>query len=240
MNASRKCAYALATLAVSLGALAGSNQPTTPCGTFTLPVASGHAAGGVRCTVSFSFSPSACSVPACTCSQVAYVQIIRARDVDRNEYIQPFEQQEQRMVLGESAPQLNGWALDRRANNHWGYFGGINGTPITFSSSKLQPGTNTSPVTPAVMKDRPERWRKHVEFEAVSVPVCMDETGACSKKLLGYRHWSFKVLDNGSGSNPDSRTANQWEREAVDLAIAKWNEEATPSMKQFVGLTTLQ
>jgi hypothetical protein len=237
MKRLRICASAIATAAISLAALAGSNQPTTPCGNLDAS-GSGHAAAGARCTVTFSFSPAACQAAACTCNQVAYLQIIRARDVDRNEYIQPFEQQELRMILGETAPQLNGWALDRSANQNWGYFGGINGDPLKFRKAKMDAGTNASPVKPAVMKDRPERWKDNVQFEAVSVPVCVDETGACSSKLLGFQHWSFEV-HGGSGTNPVDRPATEWEREAVMKAIDKWNETKLPAMQSLPTGQTL-
>ena len=135
------------------------------------------------------------------------------------------------MILGEAAPQLNGWALDRGANNNWAYFGGINGDPLKFRKSKMDAGTNASPAKAAVMKDRPERWKKRVEFEAVSVPVCIDDTGACSEKLLGFQHWSFKVKDDDSGTDPVDRPATEWEREAVIKAIDKWNETKLPLMR---------
>jgi hypothetical protein len=237
MNRLRTSGYALATLAISLGALAGSNQPTTPCGSFSV-TKSGHSAGGARCALDFTFTPSACSA-ACTCSKIAYLQIIRVRDVDRNEYIQPFQQQVDRMIES-STPQLNGWAVDRRANNDWGYFGALNGDPITFSSSRLEPGSNGSPVKHAVMKDRPERWPKRAQFEAVSVPVCMDSTASCSSKLLAYQHWSFQVRNDGSGTAPSTRTATHWEREAVDLAVGLWDEDATAPMIALGDLKALQ
>lgn len=222
--------YGVAMLVVSLGVLADSNQPTTPCGDLDA-TGTGHSAAGVRCTVTFAFSPAACEATACTCNQVGYLQIIRARDVDRNEYIQPFEQQELRMILGE-APQLNGWALDRSANNNWGYFGGINGTPLKFRKTKMDVGTNASPAKPAVMKDRPERWKENVQFEAVSVPVCIDDTAACSEKLLGFQHWSFEV-HGGSGTDPVDRPATEWERKAVMMAIDKWNATKLPAMQSL-------
>jgi hypothetical protein len=163
------------------------------------------------------------------------VQAIRARDVDRSEYIQPFEEQEERMILGNPAPQLNGWAVDRAANNNWGFFGGINGSPISFDASKLDPGNNgASPKKQAMMKDRPERWKKRVQFEAVSVPVCIDATSPCANRLLGFQAWNFKVRDNGTGTDPVARTATEWEREAVMLALQKWNDQAaSSSMQQF-------
>jgi hypothetical protein len=42
------------------------------------------------------------------------------------------------------------------------------------------------------------------------------------------------VRDNGTGTDPVARMATEWEREAVMLALQKWNDEATnSSMQQF-------
>jgi hypothetical protein len=243
MSGFRICLFAVATVAVLVlggDAFAGSNQPTQPCGTFS-STANGLSNGAARCTIEFEFAATmaACNAEPCTCSKVGYVQVIRARDVDRNQYIQPFEEQQERMLVGE-APQLNGWALDRRANNEWGYFARLNGEEMAFDDGSLKPGNNgDSPPVKAWMSDRPARWRKHVQFEAVSVPVCLDESSDCAEKLLGYQHWSFHVQDNGKGSNPVRRIATEWERDAVGMALAKWNDQASSPVEDFPDLQPL-
>jgi hypothetical protein len=232
---------AVVLLGPGVDAFAGSNQPTQACGTFS-STANGLSNGAARCTIEFAFEATmaSCNAEPCTCSKVAYVQVIRARDVDRDQYIQPFEEQQERMIVGESAPQLNGWAIDRRANNEWGYFARLNGDEVEFDEGSLKPGNNdASPKVKAWMSDRPARWRKHVEFEAVSVPVCLDESSACINRLLGYQHWSFHVQDNGKGSNPVRRIATEWERDAVGLALAKWNEQASSPVEAFPDLQPL-
>ena len=234
--------FAGALLALSLGAGAqGSNQPTKACGTFAVNGA-GHNFGGVDCDVSFNFSPSQqkCGVEPCVCNRIAYLQIIRARDTDNNIYIQPFDEQEERMVV-DPAPQLTGWAVDRLPPNEWGYFAAINDTddPISFDADNLTVGTNVQPKQAATMNDRPERWKRRVQFEAVSVPVCMDASGPCSRKMLGFETWRFRVQNNKKGTKPTHAPSTHWEREAVRLAIAKWNSEASASMQQFPELQPL-
>lgn len=244
MSGFRICLAAVATMVLLVlggDAFAGSNQPTQPCGTFT-STANGLSQGAARCTIEFAFAATtaSCNAAPCTCTRVGYVQVIRAWDVDRNQYIQPFEEQQERMVVGESEPQVNGWAVDRRANNDWGYFARLNGEDMEFDEGSLKPGNNSaSPKVKAWMSDRPARWRKHVQFEAVSVPVCLDATSACVNKLLGYQHWSFHVQDNGKGSNPVRRVATEWERDAVGLALAKWNQESSSPAEDFPDLQPL-
>jgi hypothetical protein len=226
-------AFAGALVIFSAGLLAqGSAVPTKACGNFQFE-GDPHNFGGVFAKLFFDFTPSQqkCGADACTCTKIAYLQVIRARDMDNSRYIQPFEEQEERMLVG-LAPELNGWAVDRLAENEWGYFAAMNTNPITFGD-KLEVGTNAQPKKDATMRDRPERWKRRVRFEAVSVPVCMDTAGVCGNKMLGFRTWKFRVQDNKKGTDPTHAASTHWESHAVTLAIEKWNATAGPGVEHF-------
>jgi hypothetical protein len=226
-------------IVLTTGVLAqGSSVPTRACGDFQLD-GQPHDYGGVIAKLFFTFAPSQqkCGVAACTCTKIAYLQVIRARDMDKSRYIQPFEEQEERMVVS-TTPELNGWAVDRLSENNWGFFGAMNTTPITFND-KVEVGTNGQPQQDATMRDRPERWKRRVRFEAVSVPICMDANGACGKKMLGFRTWKFRVQDNKKGTNPTHAASTHWESLAVARAIEEWNTDVDSPVKPLSDLQPL-
>ncbi len=211
----------------------GSTVPTKACGTWQFE-GQGHQAGGALAILRFSFAPTQqrCGVDPCMCNKIAYIQVIRARDMDKSRYIQPFEEQEDRMIVSDT-PELNGWAVDRLDTNDWGYFAAIDTDPVTFGSNVVV-GTNaTTPKKRARLSDQPERYPRRVRFEAISVPVCMDENGACGNKMLGFRTWKFRVQDNKHGTNPTHAASTHWELEAVKAAIEKWDEMAVGSLQEF-------
>jgi hypothetical protein len=228
-------AFAAAAAAVSLVVLAqGSNLPTKACGTWTFS-GQGHTNGGADANLRFNFTPTQqkCGVDPCMCHNIAYIQVIRVRDMDNSRYIQPFKAQEQRMVVSET-PELNGWAVDRLSSNaKVGYFKGITIDPILFSSD-IELGSNAAtPKVRAKMEDTPERYPRRIRFEAVSVPVCLDTNGACGNKLLGFRTWKFRVQDNLHGTKPTHAASTHWERLAAQAAIDKWNQKVGATLQPF-------
>src|SRR5205085_12433012 len=88
----------------------GCGPATTPCGTFTFS-GTPHENHGITNSVSFAFDPSLCKAPACTCNTICYIQIIRIINLDTGEYMQPFSEQADRMVTGDSDATQNGWAV---------------------------------------------------------------------------------------------------------------------------------
>jgi hypothetical protein len=223
-------ALTAAVAAVSLVALGqGSNLPTKACGSWEFS-GQGHSNGGALATVRFNFTPTQqkCGVNPCVCPHIAYIQVIRVRDMDNSRYIQPFEEQEDRMIESDT-PELDGWAVDRLSSNgDLGYFKAIQIDTTDFDpvllGSGMAVGSNAStPKKRAKLEDMPERFVRRVRFEAISAPVCLNPTGTCGNKLLGFRTWKFRVQDNLHGTKPTHAASTHWERVAVTEAIAKWN-----------------
>jgi hypothetical protein len=73
----------------------------------------------------------------------------------------------------------------------------------------------------------------------VSVPICMDANGACSRKMLGFRTWKFRVQDNKKGTNPTHAASTHWESQAVKLAIDEWNDDVDSPVRPLDGLQSL-
>ncbi len=212
----------------------GSDQPTKACGTWNFS-GQGHSNGGSQGIMRFNFTPTQqkCGVDPCVCHDIAYIQVIRVRDMDNSRYIQPFKAQERRMVVSDT-PQLNGWAVDRLSGNtKIGYFKGISIDPIAFDPDDITVGTNATPKVQAKMEDMPERYARRIRFEAISVPVCLDTSGACANKLLGFRTWKFRVQDNMHGTDPTHAASTHWERLAAMAAITKWNQKVGATLMPF-------
>jgi hypothetical protein len=222
--------------AVGVGALAmlsACGDPTVPCGTFTF-TGSPISNGGIDCEVSFAFNAATCAAAACTCNTIAYVQIVRIVDRDTGDFLQPFSEQANRMVLGNATEAFNGWAVDRLFGRIWGYYGRNNDGSF---SSTLTTGSNT---TPAVLRDTPSGWAVNNWFDAVSVPVCIASGSTCVNRLLGYEYWLFIVEADGSGSDPFSEIGRLWHRDAFNLAVAEWNTDAPGLGKNsFPAMTPL-
>jgi len=205
-------------LACAAVLFAGCGTPTHPCGTFTFsgtPVGN----GGENISDSFSFGPSQCSTT-CNCQTICFIQIVRIRDTDTGEYLAPSSQQFDRIVTGQASPALNGWAIDRIDNRVWGYYARDNDG--TFASY-LTPGSSTSP---AILTDGPGGWPDSSWFDAVDVPVCIDSKSQCVDELLGYYYWLYTVGAGGATETPFSEIGVDWNEQAVDLCIAKWNSTA--------------
>jgi len=198
--------------------MTGCGTPTHPCGTFTF---SGSPDGnrGEIISDSFAFDPSVCSSP-CNCDHICFIQIVRIIDRDTGQFLAPSSQQQARIVTGQSSATLNGWAVDRIDGRVWGYYGRNNDG--TFASY-LTTGNNTSP---AVLGDEPSGWPDNSWFDAVDVPVCIDGLSVCLNNLLGYYYWLFIVDPGGTTGNPINEVGVDWNQQAVDLAIAQWNNTA--------------
>jgi hypothetical protein len=206
--------------------LSGCGPASVPCGTFNFtgaPISN----GGINCQVSFAFDPAQCSAPACNCNTICYIQIVRIIDQDTGNFLQPFSEQANRMVTGNANQTFNGWAVDRLFGRKWGYYG--RNDDGTFAGT-LTPGSNT---TAAVLRDTPQGWAARSWFDAVSVPVCIDANSGCNNRLLGFWYWMFIVKDDGSGGDPFSEIGREWHRDAFDLCVQLWNNQA-PGLTKHV------
>lgn len=200
-------------------AVTSCGPATLPCGTFTF-TGSPHANRGINMTLNFAFDPVACGAPATNATTIAYVQIIRIIDQDTGAFLQPNSDQQNRIVTGQSA-SLNGWAIDRLSGRVWGYYGRNNDG--TFSAT-LTTGSNT---TDAILRDTPSGWPDNSWFDAVSVPVCLVGDATCQDRLIGYYFWLFIVDSAGVVSgNPLNYVARDWHRDAVDLSVTEWDNDA--------------
>ena len=196
----------------------GCGNQTRPCGTFSF-TGFPHTNRGVDVTVNFNFAPAVCSAT-CSCNTIAYVQIVRIYDMNTGNYISPNSDQTNRIVTGQSQATMNGWAVDRLSGRIWGYYGRNN--DATFAGT-LTPGSNT---TPATLRDTPSGWPDQSWFDAVSVPVCIDSRATCANNLLGYYYWLFVVGTGGTTGAPFNEIGVDWNRDAFDLAVTEWNNDA--------------
>jgi len=225
-------AFALAA-ALSLSAC---GPASIPCGTFAFN-GTPDGSSGVSLTQSFQFGPAPCAT-ACTTNTIAYVQVIRVYDMDTGEYLAPGPEQQARIVTGQADAAMNGWAVDRLEGRTWGYYGRYNDG--TFAST-LTPGSN---ATAAVLSDYPSGWPAHSWFDAIDVPICIDSGSTCLNNELGYAYWLFFETPDASGNaiagTPFSEIGRDWHRDAVDLAVAKWNANAPGLGKnQFPAFTRM-
>ena len=194
---------------------AASANPTNPCGTFAFSGVPDNNSGE-KIVEDFHFAPAKCNSN-CHCGTICYIQIMRAIDLSNGEPRQPSTQQYDRMVTGQPDALLNYWAVDRVDSGIWGYYGRNNNGDF---SSNLQPGNNSRP---AVLKDEPSNWDPNIQFEAIDVPVCIDDASACRDELLGCYYYRFTVQANGSTNVPSNQIGANWNAQAVGLAIRAWN-----------------
>jgi hypothetical protein len=189
-----------------------------PCGDFTFTGATvdGATQNGVDMDVSFDFDPAECG-STCTCSLVAYIQIVRTVDLEDFTYIYPSSEKADRATA-------DGWYIDRIANRIWGYYG--RNDDGTFATT-LDPGSDTDPAT---LFDSPRRGQSEpwlsIWWQAVSVPVCIDNGSTCANRLVGAYFWSWLVDEDGAV--PGIINGVAWEPlpDAVDEAVAEWNIQA--------------
>lgn len=200
-------------------ALVQCGPASLPCGVFSF-FGVPHSNRGISDSVLFAFDPTQCGAGACQADTIAYVQIIRVIDIATGNFLSPNSDQTNRMVTGNATPAFNGWAVDRLMNRVWGYYGRNNSGAF---SSTLTPGSN---ATTAVLRDVPSGWPDGSWFDAVSVPVCIDGDSPCVNQLLGYYYWLFTVGTGGTVGAPYHAIGRQWHRDAVDLAVVEWNNDA--------------
>ena len=211
----------------------GCGPATVPCGVFTFNGApSGNR--GINLTQSFQFGPAPCAAN-CNCNSIIYVQVVRIIDRDTGAFLAPGPEQQARIVTGQADATQNGWAVDRLEGRIWGYYGRNNDG--TFAGT-LTPGNNNSA---AILRDQPSGWPDSSWFDAVDVPICIDNNAACLNNQLGYDYWLFIVNSGGSVGNPLNEIAPDWTQSAVDLAVAKWNANAGALGKnQFPAFARMQ
>jgi hypothetical protein len=200
-------------------ALTQCGPASSPCGTFTFGGAP-NANRGITDSVTFAFNPSQCGARACTTNSIAYVQIIRVIDINTGNFLSPNSDQTNRIVTGNATAAFNGWAVDRILSRVWGYYGRNNDGSF---ASTLTPGSNS---VSAVLRDVPSGWPDGSWFDAVSVPVCIDPNSTCVNKLLGYYYWLFTVGTDGAVGGPLDEIGRDWHRDAFDLAVVEWNNDA--------------
>lgn len=196
-------------------AFLGCGKATSPCGLFTFTGAPSNNRG-IDMTLTFAFDPSLCKADSCGCDSIAYVQIIRAINLETGDFLYSNSEQRDRIVTGNPNQALNGWSVDRLEGKVYGYYGrNDNGT---FAST-LMPGSN---ISPALLRDSPWGWIDNTWFDAVSVPVCIDSNSKCINKLLGYYYWLF-LIDKGNATAPFHEVGVTWHQDAFDAAVQKWN-----------------
>lgn len=211
----------------------GCGTPTVPCGTFAF-TGTPHSSRGINMTLDFNFNPAACSAT-CDCQTICYVQIVRIIDRDTGNFLAPNSDQQSRIVTGQATTALNGWAVDRLSGRNWGYYGRNNDGSF---ASTLTPGSGT---TTATLRDTPSGWPDNSWFDAVSVPVCIDNNSGCVNRLLGYYYWLFVVNQGGNVGDPFHEIGVTWHRDAFDLSVAEWNTDAPGLGKNsFPAMTHLE
>jgi hypothetical protein len=190
-------------------------NPANPCGTFVFS-GSPDNNSGEKIVEDFYFAPAKCNSSNCHCGTICYVQIMRAVDLSTGEPRQPSSEQYDRMVTGQSDALLNYWAVDRVDKRIWGYYGRNNDDSF---SSDLQPGNNSQPT---VLLDEPS-CPPNTQFEAIGVPVCIDDASTFRDNLLGCYYYRFTVQVDGSTRVPFNQIGANWNRQAVDHAVEAWN-----------------
>jgi hypothetical protein len=208
----------LAVIITAMVLLAGCGDPTAPCGTFTF-TGSPHSDRGVNVQVDFNFNPANCSAT-CTCNTICYIQIVRIIDRNTGAFLAPNTDQQNRTVTGRSGAWLNGWAIDRLSNRNWGYYGRNNDGNF---ASTIVTGSNTSTAT---LFDTPSGWPDNSWFDAVTVPVCINNSSTCVNRLLGYDYWLFIVNSGGTTGTPFNEIGRTWMRDSFTESVTEWNNDA--------------
>jgi hypothetical protein len=174
---------------------------------------------GADIQVDFAFNPALCSSD-CDCNTICYIQCVRIIDLETGNYLAPNTDQQNRIVTGNATEAFNGWALDRLSNRDWGYYGRYNDGSF---ATTIVTGSNTATAT---LFDVPRGWPDYSWFDAITVPVCIDDGSPCVDNLLGYYYWLFIVNPGPSVDDPYDAIAREWHRDAFDLCITEWNNDA--------------
>lgn len=203
-----------------------------PCGVFAFEGAKndGTESNSLPMELSFDFNPDDCGAD-CQCDPVCYIQMVRNYDIDAQTYIYPSTEKQERATE-------NGWYVDRVPNRVWGYYGrNDNGTFAGY----LTPGSED---TDAVLEDEPSRsedepWL-NFWWQAVSVPVCIQDGSGCENRILGYYFWSWFVFDDGAMSDPVHQVGWVALNAEFNAAITQWNAQAvTLDKNAFPAFTEL-
>jgi len=183
--------------------------------------------GPGRVTLRFTFKPAQCGAVSCGCRKVVFVQAIRF-SLSPGNYKQPHDEQTDRMVHS-SLPSSDGWAIDTLEGAIQPYYGmNDDGTfPISLSTPDLYSATPGSANSEAVLRDSPvsSEWDSYT-IEAISVPVCLDTTSSCDRKILGYYIWSWNVPNKNSSDYGNFSHGPAWTdlyAQAFDEAAQAWN-----------------
>lgn len=195
----------------------GSGRQTSPCGDFhfaLLDTIDTDSENGIDSELTFSFTPTRCG-DACSCNPLGFIQITRTISmVDDSPKFRSTQQRER--------ATSDGWYIDRRTGNEWGYYGRRDDNSFEASVTS---GTHT---TPASLRDTPNRPERDdmlgILWEAVTVPVCI--TGGCEIKPLGYYYWSWAVTKAGVVQDIQHHLAQMSFIQTVKEAIQKWNSES--------------
>jgi hypothetical protein len=189
-----------------------------PCGDFEFTGSSYDTSisNGVDMNISFDFDPEICCTD-CTCDLVCYVQMVRVCDLEDGIYLYATSEKADRATD-------DGWYIDRLAGRIWGYYGRYDDGSF---APTLQPGSNT---TNAILYDAPRRGESDewmpIWWQAVSVPVCIDDGSGCENNLLGYYFWSWVVDENGVVLDPIHGIAWKPLEEHFNEAVDEWNLQA--------------
>ena len=176
----------------------------------------GVVSNGWEMTVEFDFNPHDCGLN-CTCSKVAWVQILRSIDQSDGTYMYLNEEKEERATA-------EGWHVDRLQGREWGYYGRYDDG--SFASTV----TLGSDVTTASLYDRPKRSDAEpylgYTWVAITVPVCIDNpVSACNNNLLGYYEWGWLVSDASDVATLHFMAPRGF-KDDFDAAVAEWNADA--------------
>lgn len=203
------------------------------CGefTFTGTIYDTDKSNGVDMNVSFDFDPATCGSD-CTCDLVCYIQIVRTVDLEDGTYLYPSTEKQNRATT-------DGWYIDRIAGKIWGYYGRNDDGSFAWY---LVTGSDT---TDAILNDSPRRGESEpwlqIWWQAVSVPVCIDDDSGCLDNLLGYYFWSWVVDDAGTVTGIIDAVAWEPLETAVDDSVTEWNNQAPGLGKNtFPAFTQLQ
>ncbi len=219
-------------LVLSMAGCEGMCTKIPSCGifTFTGSKVDTSTVNGLDMNLSYDFNPADCGSN-CSCNTVAYIQIVRTVDMEDSTYIYPSSEKEERA-------NDNGWYIDRLEGKKWGYYG--RNDDGSFAST-LDPGSENDP---AILFDAPSRGEAEpwidIWWQAVSVPVCIQNGSGCENKLLGYYFWSWVVEPSGVVNDPIHAIAWEDHDGEVDLAVEKWNIQApTLGKNTFPAFTRL-
>lgn len=230
------CRAAVVVLALLLVSpiVAACGTPTQPCGAFAF-TGTPHSNQGINMTLDFTFNPATCSgTGSPNATTVAFVQIVRIIDQTDGSFLAPSTEQFNRIVTGNANTALNGWTIDRLTDRVWGFYGRNNDG--TFAST-VTTGSSSSTATEF---DRPSGWPNQSWFDAVTVPVCLAGNTACQDRLVGYYYWLFIVDTSGVVGNPVNEIGVDWNRDAVDVSVVEWNNDAAGLGKnQFPTFTRM-